>query len=81
MSHIRVKKKQSSYRSDVSHIHFGTRREARRRNQLRYEARQRVGISLFLVPLTHQEIDGLFMVASYFISDTRIGHGRENACI
>ena len=71
-------KQQSSYRSDVSHIHFGSdrlgcvqiqrpsRREARRRNQLRYEARQRVGIGLFLLPLTHQEIDVLLMVAQLF---------------
>jgi hypothetical protein len=43
-----------------------SRREARRRNQLRYEARQRVGIGLFLVPLTHQEIDVLLMVAQLF---------------
>ena len=43
-----------------------SRREARRRDQLRYEARQRVGIGLFLVPLTHQEIDVLLMVARLF---------------
>ena len=43
-----------------------SRREASRRDQLRYEARQRVGIGLFLVPLTHQEIDVLLMVAQLF---------------
>jgi hypothetical protein len=43
-----------------------SRREARHRNQRRYEARQRVGIGLFLVPLTHPEIDVLLMVAQLF---------------
>ena len=41
-------------------------REARHRKQRRYEARQGVGIGLFLVPLTHQEIDVLLMVAQLF---------------
>jgi hypothetical protein len=36
-----------------------SRREAKRRNQRRYEARQRAGIGLFPVPLTGHEIEVL----------------------
>jgi hypothetical protein len=50
-----------------------SRREARRRNQLRYEARQRVGIGLFLVPLTDQEIDVLLTVAQLFPVSNTLG--------
>jgi hypothetical protein len=50
-----------------------SRREARRRNQRRCEARQRVGIGMFLVPLTHQEIDVLLTVAQLFPVSNTLG--------
>jgi hypothetical protein len=50
-----------------------SRREARHRNQLRYEACQRVGIGLFLVPLTQQEIDVPLTVAQLFPVSNTLG--------